>query len=291
MKYISLFLVLILPMLSTAQNISGGVRIGLNLNNFSGPSEIDANGNELESFDNNTGFLVGGLLNVGINDLFGFRAEVHFSQKGGRRLYEGQATTIFNPGTGNEVIVIGERNSVIRVNNSYIDIPVMAYIRPVPKLQIFGGVNVGFLISSNGFGQLDVSGISSVGQIPIDVTTTLDHNYNDDEGFLMTDIGPSTDFSADGSLVQIPNESGAYVLDFPTKRENAYNNIDFGLVGGVSYKLNGSLFVAVMYNLGLTDITTDEADIERPTVNGNEQIFREDDDNNRSLQLSLGFQF
>ena len=291
MKYLSLLLILLLPIFTAAQNVSGGVRIGLNLNSFSGPSEMDANGNELESFDNNTGFLVGGLLNIGITELFGVRAELQFSQKGGRRLYDGQSSTVFNPDSENEVLVIGNRKSVIRVNNSYIDIPIMVYVRPIKKLRIFGGVNIGFLVSSSGFGQLDIDGISAVGQIPVQFTTTLDHNYSKDEGYSTTVINESIDFTADGNLVQIPTESGAYVLDFATKQENIYNKVDFGVIGGISYQLNGSLFIAAMYNLGLMDVTTDENDIARAETNGNERIFRSDIDKNRSLQISLGFQF
>jgi len=292
MKYLNLFLLLILPLLTTAQNVSGGVRIGLNLNTFSGPSEMGSMGEDLEQFDNNTGFLVGGLINIGITDLFGVRAELQFSQKGGRRLYEGESSMIFNPDSDNEVLVNGWRNSVIRVNNSYIDIPVMVYVRPIPKLQVFGGVNIGFLVSSTGFGQLDITeGQSAVGQVPVSFTTTLDHNYLQDEGYATTEINESTDFTADGSLVQIPTESGAYVLDFATKQENTYNGLDFGVIGGLSYKLNGSLFIAAMYNLGLMDVTADVNDIARSETNGNDRIFRSDIDTNRSLQISLGFQF
>ncbi len=291
MKYLSLLLVIFLPLFSAAQTVSGGVRIGLNMNSFAGPSELDADGTELETFDNNTGFLVGGLLNVGITDLFGARVELQFSQKGGRRLYKGQSATVFNPGTGSEVLVIGERNSVVRVNNSYIDIPVMLYFKPISKLQIFGGVNVGFLVASTGFGQLDIDGISAVGQIPVSVTTTLDHNYLKDEGYATAELGATTDFTADGNLVQVPNESGAYVLDFATKQENTYNGLDFGVIGGISYKLNGSLFLAAMYNLGLMDVTADAKDIARAETDGNDFKLRSDKDTNRSLQISLGFQF
>jgi len=291
MKYINLLLILLLPILSSAQGVSGGVRIGLNLNSFSGPSEVDATGNELETFDNNTGFLVGGMINVGITDLFGVRAELQFSQKGGRKLFDGESRTIFNPDSGNEIQVRGNRKTVIRVNNSYIDIPVMACIRSVDKLQLFGGVTVGFLVASTGFGQLDIDGESTVGQVPVKFTTTLDHNYLRDEGYTSTDIGEFTTFSADGNMVQIPTEAGAYVLDFAEKQSNAYNGLDFGLIGGLSYKINGSLFLAAMYNFGLMDVTDNDNDVSRTDSDGNNRIFRSDNDQNRSLQLSLGFLF
>ncbi len=291
MKQISLILLIALPFLIQAQDISGGVRIGLNFNNFSGPSELDNAGNELETYEGNSGFLVGGMINVGFTDLVGLRAELLFSQKGGRRKYEGASAIYFNPDSPDEVLALGNRDYVIRVANAYIDIPVTLYFKPTEKLKLFAGANVGFLVRSVGFGELMFNGNAVVGQVPISYTSTLNHNYFKDEGYNSTEVTQSTDFIVNGKDIKIPNESNGYELDFAERTARTYNGIDVGVIGGVSYQLNGTLFLSIMYNLGLLDITNDELDVSYNEANINQRLFNADQDKNRSLQISIGFEF
>ena len=290
MKVIKLLLLLLMPFIIQAQDFSAGVRIGLNFSNFSGPSEIDLSGNELEEFRGNTGFVVGGIFNIGFTDLFGIRTEVLFSQKGARRIYDGASSVYLSPDTDQEVLATGNRDYVLRVDNSYIDIPVAFYVKPIDKVKIFAGANVGFLVRSVGFGELIFNGEAG-GQVPVEFTTTLNHDYRDDEGSLNTPITSSTDFSVNGNEIRIPTESNAYQLDFAERPENAYRGIDVGLLGGISYQINGSLFISVMYNLGLVDVTTNEADLAYSDTNAGQRLFNADVDKNRALQVSIGFEF
>ena len=286
MRKILIFIIVLTPFFTLAQELGGGVRLGLNINRMTGPKEAN------ESFDSNTGFLVGGLLDFSITDLFGLRGEFLFSQKGGRLLYKGAATQFFNPNTEDQVIAIGERNSVIRVNNSYIDIPIMAYLQPIKKVKIFAGASFGFLVASNGFGELQFNGQSIVGQVPIDFTITQDHLYLKDEGFATAEITNPITFSADGATISIPQTAGAYVLDFEETGEPMYNKFDVGIIGGVAYYLNSSLFFSAMVNSSLGDISNNEKDIAKNEIGPNEsRVLRDDVDRNLAIQLSLGFEF
>ncbi|NNE28367.1 MAG: outer membrane beta-barrel protein [Saprospiraceae bacterium] len=292
-KYLSILFLLVSISLS-AQDFSLGVRIGLNFNQFISPSELSMSGADLESYDFSTGFLIGATGEVEITDLFGLRAELLYTQKGGKRKYDGQGVQIFNPGTSDAVLAVGDRFSLVRVTNSYMQIPLLAYVQPIRQIKIFGGVSAGLLIGSYGTGEMKFTGVSNNNSTPIEFTSNVDHNYLKDEGF--NDINPDSFedpfmFFADGSQITVPRDIGAYYLDFAEKGDPYFNRIDLGLMAGAGFYLNSSLYLSLMADIGLTDSSNQDYDLSFSSSNGDSQIFQDDSDRQFSLQASLGFQF
>ena len=70
----------------SAQEISGGGKVGLIVSNLSSP----------EGFDSTTksGFAAGGFVSIGINDLFSIQPEVLFVQKGAKLTEDGDEATL-----------------------------------------------------------------------------------------------------------------------------------------------------------------------------------------------------
>lgn len=292
-KYITLAL-FCLPFIANAQNFAFGVRIGLNFNKFLSESELDDNGASLETFDFNSGFMIGATGNLAITDIFGIRAELLYSQKGGKLKFEGEALQIFNGGSADAVLAIGDRKSILRVTNSYLDIPITGYVKLGRKFRLHGGVNMGLLLGSSGFGELTFNGRSAQNSAPIEFTSELDYNFLKDEGYLDSNVNDFDDpftFTADGKLITVPKKIGAYYLEFPERNDPGYSRLDFGVLGGASYYFSGSLYFSVMANLGLSDSSNNEYDISRTTTDGTTRVLRSDKDAQLSIQTSIGFQF
>ncbi|MEL6638475.1 MAG: outer membrane beta-barrel protein [Bacteroidota bacterium] len=278
----------------TAQELSYGFEVGLNFSSIIGPSEADAAGNDLESFRSATGFHVGGNIRLKFVDRFGMKAEILFSQKGGRHVFDGEAFQVFTTETEERVLTQGQRRSVVTVTNSYIDIPITGYWRPTSRIELFAGANVAFLVSSTGIGELIYDGQASIGGDPIEFIAAQDHNYYNDEGRLQTSLNEFEEpisFLVNGERVEVPDPLGAYYLDFDEKDGSFYNFFDVGLVAGVHLYFNGSLYFGFRANYGLLDATNNTYDISRTEVEDLAPLPREDRDVNLSLQGSIGFSF
>ena len=289
-----LFLFLLLTGTLSAQELSYGFEVGLNFSSFNGPSEMADDGTNLEMFSSTNGFHVGGNLRLKFVDRFGVKAEILFSQKGGKNIYDGEGIQIFEATDDSKILSEGTRKTIISVTNSYIDIPLVAYFRPVSRIEIFGGANIGFLINSTGFGEFTYNGRTSLGGDNIDFIAELDHNYKRDEArsaSTVEDFEEVISFDVDGKEVVFPASLSAYYLDYETKEGNLYNVFDLGLVGGAHFYFNGSLYLGVRLNYGLLDVTNNTYDISFTESNGVEYIPRSDIDRNFSLQASLGFSF
>lgn len=294
MKKLFVILISSFPFLLMAQDFSLGVRIGLNFNSFISPSEVAADGSDLERAESNTGFLIGATGQLALTDNFGVRAELLYSQKGGKQKYEGPASLIFNPGTPDAVLAKGERFASVRITNNYIDLPLAAYVHLGPKFRLTGGINIGLLIGSFGTGELRFDGVSNMNSTPIEFTSTIDYNYLKDEGFAAIDVAEFEDpftYFADGKAITVPQTLGAYYLEFAEQTEPYFNRIELGLTGGISYYLNGALYLSFAANYGLTDATVNLYDISYAETDGLDRVLRADKDSQLSLQASLGFQF
>ena len=275
-----------------AQELSYGFKAGLNFSTFDGPLENGENGDSPESYDFSSGFHIGIMFNRGFTDLFGIRAEVLYSQKGSRYRFEGEGYQPLHNRLGSRVFTRGNKEISLNITNAYIDVPISAYGKVLPWLEIHGGLSVGAIVSSSGTGELRYSGVSSIG-LPIeDFVVSLDHRYYMDVGGF-EELGDEPLLrTINGDQIEIPRSLGAY-YDFEQGEDvNLFNRIDLGLQAGISVFLNQGLFVGLKFNYGLSDITNNEVD--RSLINlgdNNEFIFSEDVDRNISLQASIGFSF
>ncbi|PHN05614.1 porin family protein [Flavilitoribacter nigricans] len=273
-------------MLLPAQTFSGGFKSGLNFSTFNGPSEMDADGNELEDFKTNTGFHIGATFRVAFTDYFGVRAELLYSQKGVDYIYEGPSYWTFT-NTTNPVYTVGNRVSTISINNSYIDVPLMAYVR-LGRIELSGGVNASILLGSSGTGDLTYSGTTNGGASVGPFTLALDYNYFGDryQGF---NTFENHQFSVGNTTLEVPKNIGAYYAGADSE-EHLFRRTDFGLNAGISFFLNKGLYLGFRANMGMTDVTKMAQDYSRFKLDtDNSLILRDDDDKNLSFQASIGF--
>lgn len=280
---------------TNAQDIGYGFKAGLNFSSFQGDSEVDADGNELETFTNNTGFQIGGIINIKFTDRFGLRPEILFSQKGGRYAYSGESYQRLFVSNGETERTIGMREMTLNVTNAYIDVPIMAYARVTKWLEVSGGINFGFLVASLGAGELRYSGTTSTGKTVEEFVVSLDYKYLSDvaeEGKLLDEDPIIRDVSFSGQPIEIPRGFGAYYDYKDADEVGAFNTFDFGVNAGLSVYLNQGLSVGARANYGLADITNNNVDRSFQTLNDdNSFILRDDVDRNISLQVFLGFSF
>ncbi len=274
-----------------AQDIGFGFKAGLNFNNIKGDSEV-ANGTELEDFTSNTGFHVGATFTWKATDLMGVRGELVYNQKGGRREFEGPSYLTLTSTNGTIIPTTGTRKQNLNLTSSYIDIPVVGYYRPFEWLEVHAGVSLGFLVSANVFGEVDYSdGRTDMGSGVEPIHYEIDGNYvSDNINKAFFENPPSTITIGGNTTVEIPSSVGVY-YEFDEDLGNLYKAIDIGAVAGISFFLNGSLYISGRLNYGLSDMTKQAADVSLVSKNGDQFITRNDTDRNFSIQTSIGFAF
>lgn len=273
----------------TAQEFSGGFRAGINFATISGPSEVSSSGSDLEEYKFSNAFHVGATANVFFNDYFGLRAELLYSQKGTDYNYNGESFWTFFTEDGQRIYATGDRNTVLSITNSYIDIPFMAVGR-YGRLELSAGLSLSFLVASRGSGELTFTGQTEAGSTVDPFTVGLDFNYFDDS-FQRTDIGETEPREVDGQTVLIPKTLGTNFQELEGEQD-LFRTVDLGLIGGLAFYLNQGLYVGLRVNYGLSDISKTERDPSRRQLDEDKNlIFREDDDRNLVLQASVGFSF
>lgn len=290
---LSVFLCLLSPTLS-AQEFSGGFRAGLNFVSIVGPQEMSADGSTVyEIQEGTTGFHVGATFALAFTDLFGIKADLMYSQKGGKSIFGSEETGVpsyfylYDDAADTEgSIIFGQRRSELAILNSYIDIPVTAYYRIGP-IELEGGLSAGFLVNSRVSGGAAYE-TSAFGP-RTEVIFNVDGNFNSDPAG-----GAGVISRADVALpggVFPPNVVSAYYNS--NKDDNLYSRLSFGAIVGASFYLNNGLFIGARYQFGLSDITNGENDL-RVVNEGTttDRVFNTDDeDNTRSVQVSVGFRF
>ena len=268
--------------LSTVKGQEGlriGFRAGLTYNTL--------NGDELEneSYNNTSSFHIGILGKYYFSDLFGITTELLYIQKGGNYRFDGSSFFRFRNTTGADVLIEGQRNMRYDINNSFLEIPVMAFTTLGP-VEISAGLGVGFLVASTGGGNF-----SFTESIPRsdDIESRLDYRFIGDVagGFLgdavPVTVGTNREFT-------IPTIFGAY-YELDEKPKNQFKGIDFSAYAGASVYLNPGLFVGARAGISLGDISNNEVDVDYNTFTNNQPTQAEKSLRYFTLQISLGFSF
>ena len=299
MKPIAILL-LLLGAFSASAQIKYGFKTGLNFARIIGDSETSAAGANLETWKNSTGFHIGMTFAYNFTDNFGLRGEFLYSKRGAKYTFDGPSYRIFKHSMGS-ILTTGNSRYLISVNNSYLDIPVLAYGR-IGNFEVSGGAYVGILVQSAGEGSLRYSGKTALNndvyinpnKADTELNFNLNHNYRRDntgEGSAKSDDEVPVSVKVDGIISETPKTLGAY-YDYTEDKGNLYNTIDFGLVGGISYYISTALYLGVRVQYGLSDITNNKADISKSSYSNNgELIFRDAKHQNFMIQASVGFSF
>ena len=268
-----------------------GFKTGLNFATIKGESELGANGADLETWNNATGFQIGITLGYPVTDHFGVRGELMYSKKGAKYIYDGPSYKFFRNSTTTK-FTTGNAKYLINITNSYLDIPIMAYGR-LGDFEFSGGVYGALLLQSTGEGALTYSNAISV--VPpnnpvAELKVNLSHNYRrDDPG--EGDGTETVSVQVDAAKVDVSKTQGAY-YDYTEDRGSLYNSFDYGLVGGVSYYLGKALYLSARVQYGLADLSNSKADLSKASVNDDLSLkYRDDKDHNFVIQASVGFSF
>lgn len=290
-RYILSLVLMTASISMVAQEIGYGFKAGLSFNSFNGDSEKDDAGNSLESFSGNTGFHVGATFTWKATELMGVRGELMYSQKGGRRKFEGPSYLTLHPTAGNDLPSTGTRKMELNISSSTIEIPVMGYFKPVPWAELYAGGYAAFNISTTVFGDFAYTGGETPsGTAVADIRFEIDGNYASDNPGEASFTDPPTLIKAGASDIIIPRSASPY-YEFTEDRGNLYKVLDLGLIGGLSLYLNRGLYVTGRVNYGMTDITRTRPDVSLSKLDNGNFITRNDDDRNFSIQTSIGFSF
>ncbi|MBK8194214.1 MAG: PorT family protein [Lewinellaceae bacterium] len=274
-----------------------GFKTGLSIAHFTGPSEVDDAGTDLETWKNVTGFHIGATFTYKFTDNFGLRGELLYSKKGAKYTFDGQSYRVFRY-DGGSTLSYGSSRYLVNINNSYLDIPVLGVAR-WGDFEFSAGGYVGFLIGSVGDGSLRYSGKTAPPQqFQIkdketnneELVFNLNYNYRkDDPG---AGEGAAKVIAELGTRdVELPKTLGAY-FDYTEDRGKVFNGLDYGLIGGFSYYLSSTLYAGIRLQYGLADVTNNTADLSKARINADgTSIYRDDKDKNFAVQVSVGFSF
>ncbi len=274
-----------------------GFKTGLNFARIKGPSETNAAGKDLETFGNVTGFHIGATFAYSFTDNYGLRTEFLYSKRGTKYTFDGESYRVFRY-TNGQTLSTGSSRYLININNSYLDIPVMAVAR-WGDVELSAGGYVGFLVSSIGDGSLRFSGetvplgntVTNVESGAGELVFNINYNYRKDE-IGEGDNAQKVIARVDARNVELPKTLGAY-FDYTEDKGNVYGALDYGLVGGLSYYISHSLYIGARLQYGLADVTNNDADLSRTEINVTDGslIYRKDKDKNFVIQASVGFSF
>ncbi len=290
MKKTILPFLLLLSINALAQDLSFGFKAGLNYSRFSGPFETNDAGDNIESFKTNTGFHVGAGFSYGFTDFFGVKAELIYSQKGGRIRIETPSYFWLENASGDRLLVNGNRFMSTNIYNSYLDIPIMGYAKLGP-LEFGLGVNAAFLVASTAGGEIRISDGKLQNGTPVEnFSVSLDYNYFSNEAGEAF-FGIPKELTVGLQTITLPNSLGAY-YDFEEKKNSLFNTLDLGLNAEVNLFVNEALYLGFRFNYGLLDVTNEKYDRAYSKLNNDETfILRNDFDRNVTLQTSIGFSF
>lgn len=275
----------------SAQELSYGFKAGLNFSRINTSDIEQEDGADLENFGQNSGFHLGVVVNTKFTEYFGARGEFLFSQKGGRYDYDGLSYTELNSFIGEDRVTrTGFRKMNLNISNAYIDIPISVYVRPVKWFELSAGFSAGVLISSTAAGEMSFREISQAEDDAFK-GISLDYRYfRDEPGEAIAENGTEVRM-INGVSLEMPKTIKAY-YDYPDGAETGlFNRVDLGLHAGANFFINKSLFVGARLNYGLSDITNEEVDRALFEKDGNDIIYRDDNDRNLSIQASIGFSF
>ena len=297
MKKILGFIAMVCFCLTTSfsQELRIGIRAGVELARFSGPSEIDVNGNDLESNTWKSGFHFGISTDLKFSDRFGLLSDIVFVQAGTRYDYQGDGQ-LWLKGTVNnfphDEIITGDRSDILTVNNAYLEIPIRPYIR-FGRLRLGAGISLNTLLISKANGEVKMTGRSKNDRptSPETIAFNVEANYFTDPSKYTPPNEPQ-EIIVDNLPIIAPTNVNGYAENEDVD-ENYFNRFDVAVIGDVSFFLNSGLYLSFAFSQGLLDITNNNVDFYKNNFDDAEQSFPRSDDKDiqQNMRISLGFSF
>ena len=273
---------------SCEAQLSYGFRAGLSYSKLAGDQEVDDGGNALDEYRFAGGFHIGMSMNYAVTDLFGFRGELIFTQRGTEYLFDGPSYYFLERRTTKERVIMGKRIQDYNISMASFEIPLISYFK-IGSFEISGGINTALIVSSTGGGTLRFEGVAPSGNAIDPFRVTLQYNFNKDEAQSAGQANQQV--RVDGVTLLTPSLVGAY-YDFDEKDGNQYKALDIGIIGGLAFYLNEGLYLSGKVTYGLTDADENKYDISLHKLGSdNSYIFRSDKNQHLTIQASIGFLF
>jgi len=270
-----------------AQDWSGGIRAGLNYSRLDGPPEMDGSGKALETHSLSSGFHIGAMVGRRLGNAVGLRAELLYTQRGTDYRYQGPSYFRFFSESGAAATTRGERLTTLRVTNTYLDLPLSAYLR-LGRLELSAGGYGGFLVSSKAVGEMNYSGKSTLGQNLDPIVVSLQYNYLSD-AYQQAGVPAARTITVDNRRVVVPSRIGAY-YDARDTGIPLYRRTDAGIHAGLGWFMSQGLYLGARLQQGLLDMSQADQEYSLVSLDASGKIVpRSDKDRNFSVQLSIGF--
>ena len=287
-----------------AQKPRFGIKTGLNVSSFLGGLETDSDGKALDRHDAATGFQVGMSAALPVSDIFGVQAELLYTQRGSKYLYQGKGFHTLTDNNGKYLETKGDLRTLILISNSYIEVPLLAYIKPIKQMRIEAGISPMILLNSTGTGEFSFKNrtYGTSGKLTNDIIIGLEHDYIKN-GAQEVGLGQTngilrnsyTKEQVGGDSYYYNTNEGAYynVTEKPIG-ENFYNFFDLGANLGVGYTFSSGLAFNLRGTYGLLDATNNRYERKWQTSTGapdyKVQQFNRDM-RNFNVALTIGFSF
>jgi len=288
-----------------AQDYNIGIRAGLNFGEYLGPQLPD-----VEKFSLSSGFHFGINFSYNLSEAIAVRGEVLYNQNGTKYSYAGDGWYRFNTGVVESTCRLSQKaytpiNEVIRdrsdidldISSGGVALPISFHFRTFEKFEVFGGAYVNFIFSSIGTGEWKFGPDFQVGEQGPEHAFIQGqfHNYRSDEPRDASSRNFSSPITlrANGICAEIRSPVGAYTLETEdTYRGNRIRSLDYGFLAGFSYYLNRGLYLSLRADLGMRDMTNNNAEYSYAEINDDGTfIYSDDFDRNFTIGLSIGFKF
>ncbi len=193
--YITMLLALGISTMAVAQNISYGVKAGVNVSDWRGEASASIQDLiDLAGFVDtkpNLGFHVGGFMVIPLNDQISLEPGLIYTQRGM------QVTE-----TLDDIFLPIQAKAVVK--SHYVDLPLMAKVEVAPGFQVFAGPQVSYLVANRLKTKAGIFGFN------------VQENFNIDAGFRKMDVavagGLGYEF-ANGTNISASYEHGFNPVD------------------------------------------------------------------------------
>lgn len=284
-----IFIVLFLLMMGSAhaQKISGGFKAGYNINFIDAPAIVNNAGETLEEFSNGNGFHVGAIVNYEINNYFGLRTNLLYTQRGAITNFKSEDTYLVLRSDEDKDIALGKKDVNISVNNSYLEIPLLVYGQ-YKNFELAFGPSMGLMVTSGASGSIEFEG--EWRRETVDIESNINHKYYSNRASSFVEE-ESYVFTSGFVSRYFPRNHSAY-FELDEKDGALYKSLNFGLTAEVNYYFNKGLFIGLGYYHGLNDVTRNSMDVDLNALDSNRELkTRDDEDKYSSLRISIGFRF
>lgn len=273
----------------SAQDYKFGIRAGLNLGRFNGPTIDNEMARESNSYS--TGFHFGITWDYYLTDAVAIKTELLYIQHGTQNRYQGDGYYKIYLDDETTLVDQGAIDRKLNISNAYLTIPLMISGEVGKKWEVFGGVYGSLLVQPTGTGTFNY--LSNENSDGIRFTQSLDYNYrNDVERSFSNRVSPIL-LLVDGEQTPIAKVAGAYYqFDEGEKSTNYVNRFDAGVIGGFNYFINKGFYIGARAQYGFADITDNSVDRVLTSLNSDGSIIASDDrDQQIAFQASFGFKF